>query len=390
MRHRSFFVFISLVLMILFGLHYYLWARLVRDTGLGFPWKALATSAIILFGLLIPTGFTLMRAAPRSLSTPLMWVVYLWMGLSFFLVVLLAVGDLVRLPLWLTQVISGAPVDSSRRRFIDLLVAGLALAGSGGLSLFGLFGAAAGAIQVKKVKVALKKLSPDQNGYRIAQISDLHVGPTIGRAYVQTVVDRVKALKADLIVITGDLVDGKVKALESLVEPLKELKARDGVYFITGNHEYYTQDVKAWYDWLQKAGIQPLENQRVAIGGAEGFDLAGLPDLSSGAFGAEPDWKKTLEGRDTSKPVIVLAHQPVTFQEAAGHGVDLQLSGHTHGGQMFPFNFLVRLAQPYIAGLYRKGASQLYVSRGTGYWGPPMRIGAPSEITEIELMAAAD
>jgi predicted MPP superfamily phosphohydrolase len=276
-------------------------------------------------------------------------------------------------------------VDMERRRFINLLVAGLALAGSGGLSLWGLFGATAGAVQIKKVRVALKKLSPEKNGYRIAQISDLHVGPTIGLSYVQSVVDQTNALKADLIVITGDLVDGAVKELESFVAPLKNLKARDGVYFITGNHEYYTQDVAGWYQWLRGAGITPLENQRVSIGGKKGFELAGLPDLAARQFGINPDFKKALAGRDPAKPVIVLAHQPVTFLEAQKEGVDLQLSGHTHGGQMFPFNYLVRLAQPYMAGLYRAGDSQLYVSCGTGYWGPPMRLGAPSEITELEL-----
>jgi predicted MPP superfamily phosphohydrolase len=389
MRHRSFFVFLSVVLLILFGLHYYLWARLVRDTGLKMPWKAVATAAIILFGLLIPVGITLIRTAPRSLGAPLSWVVYPWMGISFFIVVLLALGDLAKLPLWLGGLISGTPLDPERRRFINLLVAGLALAGSGGLSFLGFFGATAGAIQIKKIRVVLKKLSPEKKGYRIAQITDLHVGPTIGLSYVQTVVDQTNALKADLIVITGDLVDGSVKELAAFVEPLKNLKAPDGVYFITGNHEYYTQDVPGWYDWLRGIGITPLENQRVSIGGKKGFELAGLPDLAARQFGVTPDLAKTLAGRDPAKPVIVLAHQPVTFLEASEQQVDLQLSGHTHGGQMFPFNYLVRLAQPYMAGLYREGDSQLYVSCGTGYWGPPMRLGTASEITELELVPSA-
>ncbi len=388
MRHRSFFMFLSVVLFILFSLHYYLWARLVRDTGLPMPWKAVATCAIIFFGLLIPVGFTLIRTASQSLAAPVSWVVFLWMGVSFFLVVLLALGDLVKLPLWLGGLLSGTPMDPERRHFINLLVASLALAGSGGLSFFGFFGATAGAIQIKKVKVALKKLSPEKNGYRIAQISDLHVGSTIGLSYVQTVVDQVNALNADLIVLTGDLVDGSVKELEPFVAPLKNLKAKDGVYFITGNHEYYTQDVPGWYDWLRKIGITPLENQRVSIGGKKGFELAGLPDLAARQFGVNPDLEKTLAGRDPMKPVIVLAHQPVTFLEAVKQQVDLQLSGHTHGGQMFPFNYLVRLAQPYMAGLYREGDSQLYVSCGTGYWGPPMRLGTASEITELELVSA--
>jgi predicted MPP superfamily phosphohydrolase len=388
MRHRSFLIFFGIFLAVMFSLHYYLWARLVRDTGLAMPWKALATGAIILFGSLIPLSFMLIRSAPRVIAAPLSWVVYIWMGAAFFLVVLLALGDLVRLPVGLARLISGAPVDEERRQFINLLVAGAALAGSGGLSLLGLLGGSAGAIQIKKVKVVLKKLSPEKNGYRIAQITDLHVGPTIGASYVRTVVSEVMALKPDLIVITGDLVDGTVKELSPLMGDLKELHAKDGVFFITGNHEYYTGDVPGWYAWLRSAGITPLENERVSLGGPKGFELAGLPDLAARQFGGEPDLDKTLAGRDEAKAFVLLAHQPVTFLEAQQKGVDLQLSGHTHGGQLFPFNYLVRLAQPYIAGLYQKGDSQLYVSCGTGYWGPPMRLGAPSEITQIELVSA--
>ncbi|HVM33482.1 MAG TPA: metallophosphoesterase [bacterium] len=389
MRHRSFFIFFFIFLLVMFGLHYYLWARLVRDTDLRMPWRALATSAIILLGLLIPLSFTLIRTAPRSVAGPLSWVVYLWMGAAFFLVVLLALGDLARLPVKFADLLSGAPVDEERRRFLNLLIAGTALWGSGALSLVGLFGATAGAIRVKQVRVALKKWPQGKDGYRVAQITDLHVGPTIGENYVRRVVGEVMALKADLIVITGDLVDGSVKALSPLMGALKDLKAKDGVFFITGNHEYYTGDVPGWYTWLQSVGIRPLENERVSLGGGKGFDLAGLPDLAARQFGLNPDLPKTLAGWERARPLVLLAHQPVTFLEARAQGVDLQLSGHTHGGQMFPFNWLVRLAQPYIAGLYREGDSQLYVSCGTGYWGPPMRLGTASEITLLELVSAS-
>ncbi|HET9870452.1 MAG TPA: metallophosphoesterase, partial [bacterium] len=179
MRHRSFLIFFAVFLLVLFGLHYYLWARLVRDTGLRMPWRALATAAIAGFGLLIPASFILMRAAPRT-PAPLFWAVYLWMGLAFFLVVLLAVGDLARLPLWLSDLARRAPEDPGRRQFLGRLVAGTALLGAGGLSMAGLFGAAAGAIRVKRVRVGLSKLSPDLEGFRIVQVTDLHVGPTIG------------------------------------------------------------------------------------------------------------------------------------------------------------------------------------------------------------------
>jgi uncharacterized protein len=164
------------------------------------------------------------------------------------------------------------------------------------------------------------------------------------------------------------------------------LKAKDGVFFVTGNHEYYTDDVDGWLAWLSGIGIRPLRNERVTI--RKGFDLAGTDDFNAHGKGHGQNIPQALANRKTDKPVILLAHQPRSFFEAERLGVDFQLSGHTHGGQLFPFSFIVSLVQPYIAGLYRKGNSQIYVSRGTGYWGPPMRLGSPAEITEITLTQA--
>jgi uncharacterized protein len=192
----------------------------------------------------------------------------------------------------------------------------------------------------------------------------------------------VNALRPDLVAGTGDLVDGSVRELGRAVAHLGRLQARHGVYFVTGNHEYYS-GAEEWVAHLETLGIKPLRNEHVRIGDEGGFDLAGIDDHS-----ARPDLKKALGGRDASRACVLLAHQPRGIELADELGVDLQLSGHTHGGQMFPWNLLVRLQQPFVAGLHKLRRAQIYVSCGTGYWGPPMRVGAPAEITEIELVDA--
>ena len=197
------------------------------------------------------------------------------------------------------------------------------------------------------------------------------------------------ALEPDVIAITGDLVDGSVEELAEHAAPLAKLRAKHGVYFVTGNHEYYS-GADEWIAHLRKLGMTVLRNERVRIGGEEGFDLAGIDDHSSGGFGNGhgSDLRKALEGRDAARACVLLAHQPRGIELADELGVDLQLSGHTHGGQMFPWNLAVRLQQPFVAGLHKLARAQIYVSKGTGYWGPPMRVGAPAEITEIELVAS--
>ncbi|MEK6609137.1 MAG: metallophosphoesterase, partial [Myxococcota bacterium] len=226
-------------------------------------------------------------------------------------------------------------------------------------------------------------------GLTIVQLTDLHVGPTLGRAFVAEVVTRTNALTPDLVAITGDLVDGSPERLQDAVAPLAELRARHGVYFVTGNHEYYS-GADAWLPALARLGIRTLRNERVTIGaGAAAFDLAGVDDFTAlgMADGHGPDLPRALAGRDPSRAVVLLAHQPRAVHEAARLGVDLQLSGHTHGGQIWPFRWIVRLAQPFVAGLHRVGATQIYVSRGTGFWGPPMRLCEPAEISRIVLQA---
>ena len=228
------------------------------------------------------------------------------------------------------------------------------------------------------------------HGTSIVQISDVHIGPTLGKEFLATVVAQVNGLSPDIIAITGDLVDGSVAQLRDHVAPLAELRATYGVFFVTGNHEYYS-GAQEWIEELARLGIRVLRNEHVAVG-PEGhtIDLAGVDDWTSAGHevGHGHDLPGALAGRDQSREVVLLAHQPRSATEAAAHGVGLQLSGHTHGGQIMPWNFLVRLQQPFVAGLYRLKDTWVYVSRGTGYWGPPMRVGSPPEITRIELQRA--
>jgi predicted MPP superfamily phosphohydrolase len=242
--------------------------------------------------------------------------------------------------------------------------------------------------KVKDVEVPMAKLPPGADGMTIVQLTDIHVGPTIGREYIEELVRRTNALEPDVIAITGDLVDGSVAQLGEAVAPLAQLRARYGVYFVTGNHEYYAGAV-SWVRYLETLGIRVLRNERVTIGDGEHvIDLAGVDDWHATGGGHGPDLPRALAGRDRRRACVLLAHQPKQIGEAAALGVDLQLSGHTHGGQIWPFGYLVYLQQPYIAGLVRHAGAWLYVSRGSGWWGPPMRLNAPSEITRVVLRAA--
>ncbi|MFI8854613.1 metallophosphoesterase [Streptomyces sp. NPDC053499] len=253
----------------------------------------------------------------------------------------------------------------------------------------GLGTTAAGAYSVlngptlKHVTVPLTKLGRRTHGYRIAVVSDIHLGPILGRAHTRRIVDTINSTQPDLVTIVGDLVDGSVAHLGPAAEPLRELRSRHGSFFVTGNHEYFG-DAREWIDHLRELNVHPLENARREL---PGFDLAGVNDLAGEDQGEGPDFTKALRDRDTARACVLLAHQPVQIHEAVDHDVDLQLSGHTHGGQLWPGNYLAALANPTVAGLERYGDTQLYVTRGAGAWGPPVRVGAESDITIVTLAA---
>ena len=257
------------------------------------------------------------------------------------------------------------------------------------LTLVGFFNARRRAV-VRSVDVAIAGLPSGLHGFTIAQISDVHVGPTIRRRYVEGIVDTVNALGADMVAITGDLVDGSVAQLAPHTEPLSRLTARHGSYFVTGNHEYYS-GVGGWVVELRRLGMRVLMNEHVVLEhGGESVVVAGVTDFSAHHYheSHRSDPAAALAGAPPAGVRVLLAHQPRTAFVAEPAGFDLQLSGHTHGGQFWPWNFFVRMQQPFTAGLRRLGRLWVYTSRGTGYWGPPKRVGAPSEITHLRLVPA--
>jgi len=379
-------IFLGIISGLTIGTHYYLWARLIRDPMWPSPWRQVATIALIVLALSIPASMMAWRTLPRNLAIPVSWVGYVWMGSMFLLLVLLWGGEVARWS-WVKYA-SFASVNGGRREFLAQLLAGGAGAFGLALSGWGVWSAIR-PVEVKRVAVRLRKLPESLNGLRLVQLTDMHVGLTIGGDFVEDVVRKVNALEPDIVAITGDLIDGSVEDLGDAIAPLGEIRAKLGTYFVTGNHEYYS-GADSWLSFLRGIGIRVLRNEHVELTkDGEAIHLAGVDDWTAHQFGNGhgADMARAMEGRDSSKPVVLLAHQPVHFDEARAHGVDLQISGHTHGGQIFPFGFLTRLAQPFVSGLHERGDSQIYVSSGTGYWGPPMRIAAPAEITLIELGA---
>jgi predicted MPP superfamily phosphohydrolase len=381
-------IFLGVISGLTVGTHYYLWARLIRDPMWPSPWRQIATVALVVLALSIPASMMAWRTLPRNVAIPVSWVGYIWMGSMFLLLVLLWGGELARWS-WVKYA-SFASVNGGRREFLAQLLAGGVGAFGLALSGWGVWSAVR-PVEVKRVGVRLKKLPKSLSGLRLVQLTDMHVGLTIGRDFVEDVVRKVNALEPDIVAITGDLIDGSVQDLGPAVAPLGEIRAKLGTFFVTGNHEYYS-GADSWLTFLGSLGIKALRNERVELElNGESIHVAGVDDWTAHQFGNGhgSDMERAMRGRDSSKPVVLLAHQPVHFDQAREHGVDLQISGHTHGGQIFPFGFLTRLAQPFVSGLHQRGDSQIYVSSGTGYWGPPMRIAAPAEITLIELDADA-
>ena len=366
--------------------HLYLWSRLVRAPELGPAFSRWGGRLAIALALAVPLGLVATAVLPRRFAAVVAYAVYTWVGLAILLFFLLLSGEVVRLVARAVEALSTDPADPMRRTLLARFLAG----GSGALAVaFGGWGLASvlGPIAVERVPVALRRFPKALSGFRLVQLTDLHIGPTLGKAWLEDVVARTNALEPDAIVITGDLVDGSVVDLAEHVAPLAALRARHGIFFVTGNHEYYS-GVDEWLAELGRLGVRVLRNERVSIGdGADSFDLAGIDDWSAKRFGRGhgADLDRALADRDTARELVLLAHQPKHIVEASARDVGLMLSGHTHGGQIFPWGLFVRLDQPFVAGLDRVRDTQIYVSRGTGYWGPPMRVAAPPEITLLEL-----
>lgn len=287
------------------------------------------------------------------------------------------------------EIIQISPNSINRKEFIISLLKPAVALTSVSLTGYGFY-TALNKVAIKNINIPIPDLHPDLNGFRIVQISDIHIGPTIRKDFLKSVVNKINNLDADLVAITGDLVDGSVSRLREHISPLKDINSKYGTYFVTGNHEYYS-GVFSWISEIKKLGIKTLINENETIVHKKAkLLLAGVTDYKAGSIiqSHTTDPFKAIKSEDELDYKILLAHQPNSVYESARAGFDLQLSGHTHGGQYFPGTFLIHLFQKYVAGLYKHENTWLYVSSGTGYWGPPLRIGAPAEITVIELKSS--
>ncbi|MFF5172305.1 metallophosphoesterase [Micromonospora sp. NPDC000089] len=431
--------FVATIALVIGLIHFYLWKRLVRDTTRSRWWRRAGGVAALVLALLVPATMVGTRAGANWLA----WPGYLWLAVMFYLLVLLLVLEVPRAVVTLVlgrraraatstdtapdpaligaagRPTDPAPTDPAAVRAgtaptdppVDPTSAGTAVppvppadhdpsrrlllargaAIFAGLTAAGITGygvrTAMGPPRLDRVRIPLAKLPRSMDGLRIATVSDIHLGPLAGRSHTERIVAAINRLDADLVAVVGDLVDGTVAELGDAAAPLADLRSRYGSFFVTGNHEYYS-GVEEWVREVDRLGLRVLQNERQEIRAAGGvLDLAGVNDVTAAGTGlaAPADYAAALGDRDPSRPVVLLAHQPVAAREAAKFGVDLQLSGHTHGGQMAPFNLLVPLQQPVVSGLGEVDGTKVYVTNGAGFWGPPVRVGAPPQITLVEL-----
>ncbi len=374
----------SLLLPVLVGLlHAYIAWRILPDLPVGLGLRIVGVLLLLISCGLMLVGLIARSIRPRALSDRIAAAALFTAGFFSFLFVFTLLRDVVLLVAWL-------PLSAGHLQILTTASAVLVVGLTVSATMVG-FANARRRARVKRVEIPLRDLPDALDGFSIVQISDIHVGPTIKRGYVDAIVDAVNALDADLVAVTGDLVDGSVQDLAPHTEPLARLRARHGAFFVTGNHEYYSGE-RAWTAEFKRLGLRVLLNEHVVLlhRGAP-VVIAGVTDYSSHHFNAaqRSDPVTALAGAPSDAAAkILLAHQPRSAAAAATAGFHLQLSGHTHGGQFWPWTLFVRFQQPFTAGLHRLNNLWVYISRGTGYWGPPNRFGAPSEITVLRLVPA--
>lgn len=401
------------------AIHLYLWWRLVGSTTVAGRWRHVGTAAIaaafvsfvgsIVYGARVGSDWRGWLTAPG----------FLWLAVMFYLLLVLLALEV---PLLVVErrlarraraaasaarpasVPAGGPStaddsgperdagpepdhDPDRRLLLRrgaAVTAGLLAVGVTGFGVVRAYSPP----RVRRLEVPLARLDARADGLRVVVLGDIHVGPLFGTGQVERMVERVNDLGADVIAVVGDVVTSEPELVRDSLLPLTGLRARYGTYYVTGNHEYYVGH-EDWSEVAGELGLRVLRNERVEIvhgGGA--VDLAGVNDVAGTEFDDPPDYAAALGDRDPSRPVVLMAHQPVAVRDAARYGVDLQLSGHTHGGQLYPFDFLVRLQQPVVSGLAEVDGTQVYVTNGVGFWGPPVRVGADPEITLLTLRSA--
>jgi predicted MPP superfamily phosphohydrolase len=366
-------------------LHAYVARRLFIDPGLPLPLAVLGTVVLGLLAASVPLGFIASRRDRGWISRLLPPVATIWIGCAGVLLTVTLAADTGRL---LLELLHGWPdpvgqLHQARLEALLIAVGGMLL------TLWAMW-SARGRLVLSRVRVPLERLAPGLEGLRIVQISDLHIGQRLGEAFLRRVVERVNALRPDVVAVTGDLVDGPVPHILPSLVPLADLEAPHGVYFVTGNHEYYwggRESVSA----VEQLGLTVLHNEhRVVERDGATLVIGGIPDLHGGHFFPDHTSRPDLAfaGAPEGAPRILLAHQPRAVTGAAEQGVGLLLSGHTHGGQIFPFGLLVRLQQPVVRGLRKLMGVWVYAHRGTGFWGPPMRLFSAPEIAEITLEPA--
>ncbi|WP_018156756.1 metallophosphoesterase [Demetria terragena] len=376
-----------LVLAIVLGLLTWLFQRrLVRAVGLPGLWAKTATAILILLAAMAVVGMSSGDLFDPTWARPMGFMGLTWFAMIFYLLLGLGLIGLVCLGARVVRRVQGRPTpppEPSRRHFLRGATAGLVL-GSTATVGYGLVAAARP--RVSHTTIRLARLPAGFNGIRVALITDLHIGPARGRDFTQKVVDLVLEQKPDLVVYGGDLTDGTVDYVGPDLRPLAHVKAPLGTFGVSGNHEYYADGAEAWMTYWETLGIRPLRNERVALRrDGDEIDLAGIFDATAPAP-HEPDLARAVAGRDSNRFLLLAAHQPSQVEDARTHGVDLQLSGHTHGGQVWPFDYAVRLDQPMVDGLAEFGSTQVFASRGAGAWGPPVRVGAPPEVAILELV----
>jgi hypothetical protein len=398
LRYLAFFAVTGLITILS---HVYLYRRIFRDTS-GHPgWRKAGLVAMVVLCLLMLGSRLLARVLPTDAVLAVATVGWTWMGVATYLLLAFFTLGGLRFLLhqprhWRTRKSNPTaprlafppPVSEERRQFLARATAGGALLATGGFVGYGTWRAFTPPI-VNDVAVRLPGLPKALDGFTIVQMSDIHVGPVIQRRFMDAVVEQCNALKPDLVCVTGDLVDGSVAELGHAVSALSNLRSRHGSFFVTGNHEYYSGD-EEWAQALQRMNVTVLRNRHVRIGdAAASFDLVGVDDWGArrSGFDRKYDLEQALAGRDAERAAVLLAHQPSNWREASRAGIGLQLSGHTHGGQFFPFTLAISAIWEHDAGHFEENGRHLYVSRGTGFWGPPVRVAAPPEIVRVTLLS---
>lgn len=386
-------IFIGMISTLLIATHYYLFRRWVKAPGLSLGMRRLSIGVLGVLPLLMVFSIRMARTGMDDSVSAWAYVGFGYMGFLFFALLLTGASQLVTwalehwAPAFKMNPEGEKIAEPQRRALFAKGAAGISLLGSSALSAQGVAEGMEAPL-INRIDVTVSRLPKGLEGFRIVQLSDVHIGPTLRADFLEAVVNRVNSLSPDMVAITGDLVDGSVSQLKEHVRPLEKLKSRYGTFFTTGNHEYYS-GADSWIAFLQSIGIKVLRNEHLTLMHNQSpIDIIGVDDWQAKRFGGDHghDLPKAVKNRRASHIGVLLAHQPKSIFEAADHKIDVVLSGHTHGGQIWPFRFLVMLVQPYLEGLYQHNErTSIFVHRGTGYWGVPMRLGVQAEIAELTL-----